>query len=257
MKKSEEIRKLLEDNRTRLLDGQDKVGICYDGIVCEEKFPENHYNFIFLLKETNGNDNGKECKEKKDWDYVNWILHQQAENEEEVFEDGSVNKTPFYSPTFSKLYLWSSIFADILKKNTSWLPKYLDGSRIKIPEKREIFKKIGVVNLKKTWGKEATNYKELKEYALKTKDILMKEIEIINPMFVVCGSSQVYAIMKSMLKPERIFTKESKVIPKRPLELFIHNYVVYINFYHPAARGENAKFADYAVETFTWVNELF
>lgn len=71
--KNESIKRLIDDHRKDILEGDENNGICYDGIVDERRWRCSEVNVAFLLKETNGNDNkGKSPEKQEDWDYMEW-----------------------------------------------------------------------------------------------------------------------------------------------------------------------------------------
>ena len=84
---NKKIKDLLISNHEALLQADVSTqetpnGICFDGIVDEAVFYAQPKKVIFLLKETNGNDDRGETQESySDWDYRGWLQHQQANDE--------------------------------------------------------------------------------------------------------------------------------------------------------------------------------
>lgn len=84
---TEKIKDLLKNKQEVLLQADGSTnnrenGICFDGIVDETCFDKQPKKVIFLLKETNGNDDkGQEPESYNEWDYRSWLQHQQANNE--------------------------------------------------------------------------------------------------------------------------------------------------------------------------------
>ena len=120
MTKNEQIKKLIEDNRETLLNGDLKNGICFDGIVNENTYNQQKIKVMVLLKETNGNDDeGNNIDTHSDWDYLYWLKHQQADNEPEKkikngkeYEETNV----FYHHTYKKLCHWLCMLFDVIEK---------------------------------------------------------------------------------------------------------------------------------------------
>ena len=263
--KNEEIRALLDDNREILLNGEANNGICYDGIIDESAYLKSRVKVMVLLKETNGNDKKGEHREiQKDWDYLYWLKHQQVDNEPQkdidVKGNTIVDKNVFYASTFKKLCHWLTILFEISEnENVSAEQFFVDG-KIDIPTVRKSLNKVALVNLKKSWGAEKTDFNKLYDYALdeKIKPIILKEIEIASPEIVLCCSPDVYYIAAAMygIGSKEHIREESKVFKNKTNEMFVKDNTIYVSFYHPQgySHSEN-EFAEYAIEVFNWVFE--
>lgn len=259
MTKSEEIQKLLTENREILLNGESTNGICFDGIVDEDCFEQQPVKLLVLLKETNGNDSeGKHQTVLPDWDYRNWLKAQQAEGKP---MPGELRNT-FYSSTFRKLCLWLSEFFEIVATGDCDLNQYFfaDGS-VDISKVRASLKKVALVNLKKSWGTEKTDAGKLYDYATKPAivPILKLQIEMIAPDFVLCCSSEVFEIVKKIYEIENkdCITKQSETIPNKLIRFMMVGKTVFIDFIHPAwYEKKDFELAEYAKEVFTWILSL-
>lgn len=54
---------------------------------------------------------------------------------------------------------------------------------------KQCLDEIAVVNLKKSDGNSSSKYDEIAKYARKDKEIIKREIELIDPKIVICGST--------------------------------------------------------------------
>ena len=263
--RNEMIRLWLEENRETLLNGETNNGICYDGIIDEDAYKQSSTRVMVLMKETNGNDKkGNRRAEQKDWDYLYWLKHQQVEDEPliEFDENGKKTETKnvFYAPTFRKLCQWLTILFEISEdKDVSVEDFFVDG-KIDVSSARKSLNKVALVNLKKSWGYEKTDFKKLCKYATndKIRPIILKEIKMINPQIVLCCSPDVYYIAAKMFgvdTKDHIRTK-SQVLKNKINEMFVKNDTIYVSFYHPQGYSHtDEEFAQYAIEVFNWVFE--
>ena len=263
--KSVEIKSLLADNREILLNGETNNGICYDGIIDEKAYKKSPIKVMVLLKETNGNDkNGKHREKQKDWNYLHWLKHQQVNNEplQEVDEHGNIikNETVFYASTFKKLCQWLTILFDIAENKEVFVGDYFVDGRMDIANIRKSLNQVAIVNLKKSWGYEKTDFQKLYDYATndKIKPIILEEIKIANPKIVLCCSPDVYYIASKIngVGDNDHIKLKSKVFNNKTNEMFVVGNTIYVSFYHPQGYlHTEIDFARYAVEVFNWVFE--
>lgn len=256
MTKNEEIRKLLTENREILLNGEPTNGICFDGIVDEDCFDRQPVKLTVLLKETNGNDSeGNHQDVLPDWDYRSWLKEQQSEG---IPMPGET-KDPFYSSTFRKLCLWLTEFFDIATTGDCDFDQYfLDDGGVDIPKVRTSLKKVALINLKKSWGTEKTDAGKLYNYATNPaiSPILKRQLEIISPDVVVCGSSDVFETVRNIfeIKNKDCVTKPSVTIPNKLMRYMVVGKTIFVDFFHPAWYGKtDLELAEYAKEVFSWV----
>ena len=136
---------------------------------------------------------------------------------------------------------------------------FVDG-KIDISLARKSLNKVALVNLKKSWGYEKTDFKKLCDYATneQIKSIILKEIKMINPQIVLCCSPDVYYIAAKMFgvdTKDHIRTK-SQVLKNKINKMFVKNDTIYVSFYHPQGYSHtDEEFAQYAIEVFNWVFE--
>ncbi|MGN0627754.1 MAG: hypothetical protein ACI4IT_07500 [Oscillospiraceae bacterium] len=251
MRKTDDIRRLLEQNREALIQADSSSsavpnGICYDGIVDETVFysDANTPRVIFLLKETNGNDaKGKAGDCSNDWNYRDWLEHQQAKGEESN-QDGD---NQFYR-TFYALCMWLDVFRDCVNGNVTAFSEYRKSGRLSSDSLRRNLCNTAIINLKKTWGGGSTSWSALNSY-LKSdaaKKVLCEQIKLIEPNIVICGGHQVFDFAKE------IFGAEEKHITARDKEILYFKFgkAVFLDFYHPACRKSREFLYNYSVEVF-------
>lgn len=240
--KSAIIKSLLEANRDILLNGQLGNAICYDGIVDEKIYNRQRYRLAFLLKETNGNSSdGTAPDHYDDWDYVGWIQDKQSTGAE-----------PLY-PTFRNIAMWTSVFYDIFEHGSTDKAKYLDNGVLKVTDSlKSALRRIAVINLKKTFGGGATDWRDLNAYLTQDIcDIIREELLVAEPTIVLCGGQQVFDFVgrlhRSEGTPPLTFTTSNGIAVE-----YIPAYdYLYVNFYHPACRKSREAMFDYAADVFT------
>lgn len=230
--KNEIIYDLLEKNRTELIaadtsSAEISNGICYDGIINEELF-EKSKKILFLLKETNGNDeDGNSQDGCGDWKYRDWLEYQQHKN----LEEPSYGKRKFYR-TFYNVGMWT----DILNGNVQQsFQEYISSGGLAEEKLRFQLGKIALVNLKKTWGGSSTQWKALKSYLENdlVRDVLRTQVSYIDPEIVVCGSAEVFDFAKQIFESDLEKTIDTSM---KKVRIFEYQGIKFIEFYHPACR---------------------
>lgn len=260
MEKTSQLKNLICENRDILLNGQAHNGICYDGIVDEDSYNKESIKLLVLMKETNGNDKkSKNSNSHDDWDYIDWIKKQQSEG---IPINGEA-ANPFYTYTFRKLCLWLTEFFDIVEKGTCRFEEYFtDDGKIDITRVRSSLKKAAIINLKKSWGNESTDARELYNYAVKPDIslILNRQMKIISPDIVLCCSPVVFEIARKVYGDgnEPFLIKSSITIPNKKMRLMFIGKTIFVEFYHPAWYGKSDyQLAAYADEVFSWVLQSY
>lgn len=268
MNKNQDLIRFLQKNKQVLLHGDANNGICYDGIVNEAQYNQQTLKVAVLLKETNGSDSsGDTTVSKKDWLYIQWIRHQQAEGEPEICVDRQgnsyVNFTPFYSSTYRKLCLWLSILFDMHDKKEfsgqNDLEGYFSDGSVNVDMVRKSLHRVAIMNLKKTWGDASTDGEQLRAYATDEHiaSVLKKQLEeYIAPDIVLCCSEDVFKIATELFDGE-IKTSDQKDLFQQPYQMSVCGKIVFVKMYHPTYQGgrTDKAFAGYAKELFSWVLE--
>ena len=259
MTKNEQIRKILEENRSIILNGEENNGICFDGLVDEKIYDVQKHKVVVLLKETNGNDfAGNPVEKQSDFAYTDWLKKHQVNNDSEYREKGGkkyLETNVFYHSTFRKLCYWLSLLFDKLNTGKAEPEKFMTDGKVNISVVRQVLNNVGVVNLKKSWGKEKTNGNSFWEYVLREDNVsvLRKQMDIISPQIILCCSPAVFELATRVYgnSINISYIEPSKTIPGKNIEFAVMNNRVYINFYHPQYYGKTDEvFSNYALETF-------
>lgn len=113
----------------------------------------------------------------------------------------------------------------------------------------EIKKQIAFMNINKRGGSSSTDFKELNKYAEKYNEFIKREIEIINPDYIICCGSywqiidHVYDYFKS--KKEWGNRKKSEPDIDMYYKLNIKGKIVpAFNVFHPSAIKRNQEYED-------------
>lgn len=181
----------------------EKIGInakriCKDGIINPDKFYKAKHKILFIMKDVNNIEGGPEG------------------NLPEWLKDG-----PKYQLWYT-IARWSAgIFNDFLPY------RQIDTKTIK-----ESFEKIAAINLKKASGGARVDSEVISAYAHQDRQLLLEQIELINPDFIIsCG------VMEPL-----IWLLDLKVNPEKPADEPIKDAsrkTWIIPFRHPArASGE-------------------
>lgn len=229
MTKTEKIKNLLDENRNVLLNGDINNGICYDGIVNENIYEKQKFKICFLLRETNGDVNGKLPDKLDDWDYVGWLKEIQAKRKEPLYK------------TFYNVCMWVEEFYELLDNGKLKKDKYLDDcGQLKLSEKTvENLNKIAICNLKKTWGRGETDDNSIKKYCLKNdiKQILEKQLSIIDPTIVLCGGkNSIIYIAQEVFGNNTAKIKKITSNNGNEIMYFEYGNRIFVDFYHPSPR---------------------
>lgn len=133
-----------------------------DGIVNANEWFEQKTKICFLLKEAYTNE--------EHFCLNNWL------NEDETCVKN----------TWKTVSLWVD---GIFKTDETNIPVYAESNALDRKARHDLIKKIAAVNIKKSDGKKRSDWYNLAEYADRDKEKLKKQLEIINPDVIVCGST--------------------------------------------------------------------
>lgn len=160
-----------------------------DGIVNLEKwFSTNgkEEKIMFLLKEAYD-----KSETPINWDEAKWL------NQEKCMESCS------YKPTCSKCEVTGTTFnfiASVVYGITENQTKHYDSwlgiephnySKYKT-KRRDLLRKIAVVNIKKSNGKSSSKDDDIYYYTADDKELLIEQIKLINPTLIICGGTYNY-----------------------------------------------------------------
>lgn len=140
------------------------------GIVDEERYEKCETKILYLLKEVN------DPIQEKDWSLVNFIRSQ-------------IVTSKFYR-SIGILGLWNFGLQQ-------GFPSYMSIMKDKEKSMAEGLSDIAITNLKKTGGGGSSNMADIMVHAKYTKELWVKEIELINPDIVVCCGT--FSVVKEVL----------------------------------------------------------
>lgn len=147
-----------------------------DGVVCPEQWFSQEVRPLFLLKEAYGG--------KDDWDLTDYL-----------------NSSQSAGKMWRRIAEWTN---GLLHTTQSQVAPYLS-----CPDYgtlgNDMLKKMAVVNIKKSSGKNASNVDELRGYAAFDHARLKRQLELCDPTIIVCGytSSALDPVMEMEVRRER------------------------------------------------------
>ncbi|MBQ2960881.1 MAG: hypothetical protein IJE09_06635 [Oscillospiraceae bacterium] len=180
-------RELMEEWQIRHGANIGQCGFAKDGIVYPNvwfSLAEEEERVLFLLKEAYTVENPKLV-----WDEAKWLSHQKCMNGCE--ED--CRKCSITGSTFNPVAEWAyGIFST--KENV--YPKYDDWlgvSSKKIQDyyiaRDALLSRLAIVNIKKSSGVSASDNSDLYYYAALDKELLIRQIALIDPTVIICGGT--------------------------------------------------------------------
>lgn len=191
-----------------------------DGIVCPEKWFAQSMRVLFLLKEAYNNDPDYkgDC-----WDLLGYLKRTDK------------NKGRIWAAVAEWQYAIENTTKDNIPVFDSWLGADANDMEQYRKTQSDWLKKCAVVNIKKSNGRTRSKDKELSKFVKEDGELLKKQIEIINPTIIVCGST--FHLLKDNLKePKKLIfgTDSCKLPPDRGCKRIGDTTV--IAYYHPANR---------------------
>lgn len=225
------FKEYLMQYRDEITEGNPNNGICFDGAVNQEKYFAREKRLMFLLKETNGNkNNGEKNEVNEDWDYMEWVRKQADPKDPE----------PLYRSVFRNIAMWSKMFNEYADGLSSEIEDFIDENGLIINDSLcAALENIAIVNLKKSWGVEQTDWNEMKAYLEDSnnairQEILHHQVETLKPTFVLCGGTFEFAQM--------IFGKTAEIQKKSlddgsVIEYFTNGETTFVRCYHPSRPG--------------------
>lgn len=175
---------------------------------------------LYVLKEAYG--------ETGDWNLSDWLLREKPS-----------------SSTWKRVIEWTY---GIQNTTASRIAKYSEDI---YENNKALFHQIAVANLKKSGGRSSSNYGEIEAYALSDKAEIKKQLEIIAPDIIICGSTfralnSVYGgrLCREKQKNENWFYYTDIISGKRTLVLDYYHpgnyYPALVNYYAVASIYQQA-----------------
>lgn len=183
-----------------------------DGVIDPERFLSAKYKILWILKEPYDDFDDDGVPFGGGWHLKDAILPKQKFQE---FTGGRKTFEPMIYTSWGILNnfcLWNDM-NDVAKD----------------PSMLEALKSIAYINVKKLPGHKASYYKTINEAYAKHKDILLKQISLINPDIIIGGAT--LGLFLNDLGLSRADTVRHK-----GLNYFIKDNKIFIEAYHPAQR---------------------
>jgi len=183
-----------------------------DGIVDPERFLSAKYKILWILKEPYDDFDDEGVPFGGGWDLKEVL---KSKNSIQEYEGGK--------PTFKPM-LYTSW--GILNNFCLWNDM---GNVEKDISMMEALKSIAYINVKKIPGHKSSYYKVIQDAYDQHKNILLKQIEYINPDIIIGGST--LGLFLNDLQLSR-----NETVRHRGINYFIKNGKIFIEAYHPAQR---------------------
>jgi hypothetical protein len=135
-----------------------RPGMVSDGIVDEETYAGSEVKILYILKEVH-DDSGK-----GKWDLRDFL------------KDGA----PGHGQTWNNVARWQYGIENI-DREVSW-----EMADKNLTDKRDIFRRIAAINLKKEAGTGVAHPEEIRKYAQQDRELLQRQIELCRPDVIVC-----------------------------------------------------------------------
>jgi hypothetical protein len=207
--KSKELDKLINSSITSTTEDTFPI---LDGVVDPEKYLSAKYKILWILKEPYDDFDDDGVPFGGGWDLKEVL---KSKNSIQEYSGGK--------PTFKPM-LYTSW--GILNNFCLW--DDMDDAE-KVPSMVEALKSIAYINVKKIPGHKSSYYKVIHEAYNQHKDILLKQIDYINPDIIIGGST--IGLFLNDLGISR-----NDTIRHNGLNYFIKDGKIFIEAYHPAQR---------------------
>lgn len=198
----QQLEELNSEIKTRITDEKNDRHPIYDGAISLEDYLNSKIKILWLLKE---------AYDEKDGKGGNWSYSEECKNEE------FVKKLVFGDPyrTWQPIVQISSAILNGFEK------KNIDNEMIKI------LNKISILNIQKLPSKNGaqTNMDDVYEAFEKFSDIILRQIEVLQPHIIICGYT--FDVINQKLDIENLVKSESCSYCKKGDTLIIKAY-------HPA-----------------------
>lgn len=178
-----------------------------DGIVDYQTWTQQKRKVLFLLKETNGYDGDLR----------------------ELLREGGMGTT------WNNVVRWSCAAQHVWKdKETAW--KELE--YISLEKRRELLRRIAVINVKKTPGLSTADSQELEEAMWENKDLLREQIQSIQPDIIICGGTEYY--FKNIFD----IAEKDVLLTSNGIRYCFYDEKLVLFYYHPNARKNMKEMLD-------------
>ena len=179
---------LLDHWLARHKKSREEFGFVQDGVICPDEWfsRDGQERILFVLKEA------YEKSEKKHvWDLPCWIREERCMELENCKKEC---KGCFKAKNaYTRLAEWAWGIDEYKNYKRKEFDAWLGISSKKISEynsaRRKILYSTAIINIKKSDGLKTSNTQELLRYAEIDRDLLSKQISLINPTVIICGGT--------------------------------------------------------------------
>ena len=225
------FKEYLSQYRNVITDNNLNNGICFDGAVNPDRYFAKTPRLLLLLKETNGNNNdGTAATELTDWDYMEWVRAQASKT------------VPLYRSVYRNLAMWAKQFDSYALGKKLVAGDLIDSDGLIVnSELCDALSGIAIVNLKKSWGTEQTDWGEMNRYLeadSNRKEILLHQMDTLKPNLVLCGGTFAFA--------HQIFGADTPIQTcvcddGQRIDHFCTDGILFTSCYHPSKPGWSRK----------------
>lgn len=233
------FKEYLNHYRYEITKGNTNNGICFDGAVNPSLFFTHDKRLMFLLKETNGNNmNGKRNEVTTDWDYMAWV-QKQANCEENL-----------YRSVFRNIAMWSKMFDTYITGEKPNIDELIGNNGLIInKELCKSLENIAIINLKKSWGTEQTDWNAMNIYLNDSvrREILIHQVNVLEPTLVLCGGTFDFA---HIILGDDCQIQKKECANGTKIEFFENEMTTFVKCYHPSKPGWSRK------DSFDYMNNI-
>ncbi|MDY3822323.1 MAG: hypothetical protein SOZ82_04345 [Eubacteriales bacterium] len=190
-----------------------------DGVVCPEVWFSQTTRVLYILKEPNNDNKG----DGTDWNLPDYLNR----------PDGS--KGRIWTAVAEWQYALQNTTADSIPAFDNWLCGPVGDMRKYREIQKNLLKQCAVLNIKKSNGRNPSDDIDLSRYVSEDGDLLKRQIAIISPTVIVCGST--FHLLKDGVgqsDKKRIFGEETSSFPDKGC--FPVDGKIGIAYYHPVNR---------------------
>ena len=154
---------------------------------------------------------------------------------------------PLNRSVYRNIAMWSRMFDVYTEENRKpEISEFINDDGLIIDEKLcKSLLGISLINLKKSWGTEATDWNEMDKYLdnKQRREIVEYQIDELKPTIVLCGGTFDFA--------KKIFDNKVVELNRDGIRYFVKDSSIFINCYHPSRPGwSRAKSFEHAKNIF-------
>ena len=210
----------MEENITARLDylfatWQQDSGdqIVKDGVIQEDEWNRSRRKILFVLKEPNGG------------------TKKALEDLARIHNDLRQVEDPSRAGNWAHLGRWAY---GLLGAGTEHIPAF--GEANGSANMLEAWRRIALMNLKKTPGKAQADMSAIEQYASANREALVRQLDIMQADIVVCCGENMHSILFGVLQEREAAAQSEFGEVGRGEDCWLRKGVLYVQHYHPGAR---------------------